>query len=79
MILTIIDSFLLAITSISISRLMLSFHELAEHLRHDPNRPTVVGTMNYVGSVRGSRAGESLVVKPDQISTAGPSNATNIR
>ncbi|RDB15060.1 hypothetical protein Hypma_005443 [Hypsizygus marmoreus] len=61
-------NFLLAATSISISRVMLSFRQLAEHIRNNPNR---LGTVNSIPLSRvnwrkGSRDGEYLVTGSDQ-------------
>lgn len=60
-------SFILAATSVSISRVMLSFHALAEHLRNDPSRIGMVNSipLNRVNWKRGPHVGEFLVVSED--------------
>ncbi|KAF8871317.1 hypothetical protein BD779DRAFT_473905 [Infundibulicybe gibba] len=59
--------FLLAATSISISRVMLSFHELAEYLKNDPNRLGFVNNipLQKVNWTKGNNDGEFLVVGSD--------------
>ncbi|KAG6916720.1 hypothetical protein DXG01_005600 [Tephrocybe rancida] len=68
-------NFLLAATSISISRVMLSFHDLADHLRNDPNRLGHINSipMNRVNWRKGSREGEYLVTGNDHASVLVPS------
>ncbi|KAH0589807.1 hypothetical protein H2248_000002 [Termitomyces sp. 'cryptogamus'] len=58
---------LLAATSVSISRVMLSFHDLAEFLRNNPGRLGHVNAipMNHVNWRKGSRDGEYLVTGND--------------
>ncbi|KAF8055632.1 hypothetical protein FPV67DRAFT_1540355, partial [Lyophyllum atratum] len=68
-------NFLLAATSISISRVMLSFHDLAEHLRTDPKRLGHVNSipLSRVNWRKGSRDGEYLVSGNEPSGYAAPS------
>jgi len=60
-------NFLMAATATSVSRVMLSFHDLAEHLRNDPNRLGHINSipLNRVNWRKGSRDGEFLVTTND--------------
>ncbi|KAG6830488.1 hypothetical protein H0H92_000496 [Tricholoma furcatifolium] len=71
---------ILVATSISISRVMLSFHDLAEHLRNNPNRLGHINSipMNRVNWRKGSRDGEYVVTGTDHTSIISPSARSHL-